>query len=910
MALASGTRVGAYEIVSPLGAGGMGEVYRARDARLNRDVALKVLPAAFASDPERLARFEREAQVLAAFKHPHIAAIHGLEEKDSGGGHAPVRALVLELVEGETLADLIARGPLPQDEALRIARQIADALEAAHEQGIVHRDLKPANIKITPDGSVKVLDFGLAKLTSAHEAISGGSVSSSMSPTMATPAALTGATVLMGTAAYMSPEQARGKPADRRADIWAFGIVLFEMLTARRVFDGESVTEVAGAIIHKEPDWHALPGDTPPVVAMTIRRCLQKDPRQRFRDIGDVRLALDGAFATDRGGDRPPPPPVDAHARRGWWPAAAAAAIAALATGIGAWLLLRPDPVERPLLRFDVAPADVRALTGLMDISPDGRLLAYVAVDDGGAPRLWVRSLETGESRALSPTEQTRQPIFWSPDSRYIAFHSDGKLKKVDISGGPAETIADTAVFAGGSWGRAGEIVYSNTSSIMRVPAAGGTPTVVTSMDSARRENAQLLPWFLPDGRHFLYLRLFGGSDGSSGLYVGSIASAPDQQTATRLIATGQNGAYAQSDEPGRGHVLFVRDGLLMAQAFDEGTQSTVGDPVRVGTDLVETNNVFAALSASANGTVAYRKGTAATGSLTVVDRTGRAAPLLPKTTLDRPQHPRLSPDGRRLAVVVGGALWVYDLDGRPPIKLTFHSEPAYSPLWTRDGTRIVYERGGDGKTTLFFVSADGSGAAPEPAGPEGHFHAHGWSADGEIVAVRMTNSSGDIVRFAPQPGATVHEIVATPLGEGFAGAVSPDGRWLAYTADPTGRLEIWVRPVSGAGAAVRVSPNGGNEPIWSRDGRELIYVEDRKLMTVPVTAGAEFNFKPPREMFMAAAFEDGTLANIVRGQQPPSYDIGPDGRLLMVTVDDRADVPISIIVNWTELLRRGANEH
>jgi Tol biopolymer transport system component len=907
MALAAGTRIGSYEIVSPLGAGGMGEVYRARDQRLNRDVALKVLPAAFADDPERLARFEREAQVLAALKHPHIATIHGLEDKDPGGGHVPVRALVLELVEGETLADIIARGPLAPDEALRMARQIADALDAAHEHGIVHRDLKPANIKVTPEGSVKVLDFGLAKLTSADEPLSGGSVATSMSPTMATPALVTGATVLMGTAAYMSPEQARGKPIDKRADIWAFGVVLFEMLTGHRVFDGETVTEVAGAVIHKEPDWNALPAATPAVVSMVVRRCLQKDARQRFRDIGDVRLALDGAFSV--GGVATPASPVETK-RRSWPLTAAVAALAALATGVAAWLLLRPDPVDRRPLRFDVAPADVRALSPLMDISPDGRMLAYVIVEEGGAPRLWVRSLETGETRALSPSEQTRQPIFWSPDSRYVAFHSGGKLKKVDVSGGPSETIVDTGVYSGGSWGRSGEIVFSNTNSIMRVSAGGGTATIVTTLDTTRRESAQLLPWFLPDGRHFLYLRLFGGSEGPTGLYIGSLDSMPDQQSTNRLIATGQNAAYAPSHESGRGHVLFVRDGLLMAQAFDEEARSTVGDPVRVGTDLVETNSVLAALSASANGTVAYRKGTTSTGSLTVVDRSGKAAPLLPKMTLDRPQYPRLSPDGRRLAVVVSGALWVHDLDGRPPIKLTFHAEPAYSPLWTRDGRRIVYERGGDSKTTLFSVAADGAGAMPEPVAPEGHFHPHGWSADGEVVAGRLTNNSGDVVRFMPQTTATIQDVVATPQNEGFGGAVSPDGRWVAYTADPTGRNEIWVRPANGAGAAVRVSPGGGNEPIWSRDGRELFYVEDRKLMAVPVTQGAEFTFKAPQELFTAAAFADGTRANIVRGQQPPSYDVGPDGRFVMITVDDRADVPISIIVNWAELLRGGATGH
>jgi Tol biopolymer transport system component len=903
MSLAAGTRVASYEIVSPLGAGGMGEVYRARDARLNRDVALKVLPGAFAEDPERLARFEREAQVLAALKHPHIATIHGFEEQDAppGSGQAPLRALVLELVDGETLADIIARGPLPPEEVVRIARQIAEALDAAHEHGIVHRDLKPANVKLTSEGTVKVLDFGLAKLTAAHDSMSGNPLAVSMSPTMATPAMLTGATVLMGTAAYMSPEQARGKPVDKRADIWAFGAILFELLTGRRMFDGESVTEVVGAVIHRDPDWSALPAATPAGLTMVVRRCLQKDVRQRFRDIGDVRLALDGAF-TPEAATASAARPWREHARRTWLAVTAAALVAAAAAGTAVWIATggNSDPTPRTL-RFDVAPSDVSALTPLTEISPDGRTLAYVAVDDGGAARLWVRSLDSDFTRMLSPSEQTQRPFFWSPDSRYLAYYYDGKLRKVDIAGGPAETIAETEVYSGGAWGSAGDIIFSNTSGIVRIPAGGGS-AALTGLDTARKESAQLLPSFLPDGRHFLYLRIFGGADTATGIYLGSIDAAPGEQSAARLVATSQDATYAPGGRSGTGHILFVRDRVLMAQPFDERALATVGEPVRVVSDVIEiSNDVLSSLSASAEGTLLFRKGSNSTGTLMAYNRDGTASPLFPAASIERPQHPRISPDGRRLALVIGGSLWLYDLGGRPPIRLTFDGEQVYSPLWTRDGARILYERGGDAKVTLYSISADGSSRSAQPAAPEGHFHPHGWSADGELLALRMSSNAGDIVRFVPGTDSTPQDVVATAQSEGYSAAVSPDGRWIAYTADSTGRNEIWVRAVTGAGGAARVSPNGGSEPVWSRDGRELFYLEDRKLMAVRVTAGAAFNFTPAVHLFSAS---------VVRALQPPSYDVLPDGRFVMITVDDSTEAPMTVIVNWRRLLDNPARSH
>ena len=891
MGIGIGSRVGPYEVIAPLGAGGMGEVYRARDARLHRDVALKVLPDHFAADPERLARFEREAQALAALKHPHIATIHGVEEKDGS------RALVLELVEGETLADLLARGPLPVDEAVRLARQIADALDAAHEHGVIHRDLKPANLKITPDGAVKVLDFGLAKFDVAGEVVSGGPASLSMSPTMTSPALITGAMVLLGTAGYMAPEQARGKPIDKRADIWAFGVVLYEMLAGTRAFAGESVTEVAGAVIHKDPDWTALPAATPPTVRMIVRRCLQKDPRQRFRDMGDVRLALDGAFAVEP--ELQPPPDRRERRRSGWIPLAAAAALGALIAGAGVWTLARRAPASPPILRFAVPAPAPKTSTPVIEISPDGRQIAFVAVDASGSPRVWIHALDTGESRIVTPRDETREPIFWSPDSRYVAFFSEGRIKKVPAAGGPAEAIATATLYMGGTWNQDGVVLFAGPAGIMRVPASGGEAVNVTAIGQGR--GAHLLPRFLPDGRRFLYLR--GGVPDTSGLYVGSLDAVPQDQSDTRVLPLQQQAVYAPSASGGAGYLLYLRDGLLTAQRFDADRLTLAGDAVTVLPDEIETTNVFATLSASATGTLIYRRGgAAASRRLKAFDRTGKAETLLGGVALSAPRYPRLSLDGRRLAVVLEGQLWAYDLSGSAPLMLTYDGTH-YSSVWTRDGRRLVMERDADANgQTLFSVAADGSSAALQPVGPAGHYHPHGWTADGELVATHVIDGGldMDLVRFAPAPGGQPETILSTPAREGNSASVSPDGRWLAYTAESTGRSEVWVRPLSGTGAAVRVSSDGGGEPVWSKDGRELYYLDDGKIMAVAADAGAEFNFRVPVALFTSDATVGG----------PDGYSMLPDGRFLAFSADEAPDPPISVITNWTELLTRRAAAH
>ena len=883
------SRVGAYEIVSSLGAGGMGEVYRARDSRLNREVALKVLPDIFAADPERLARFEREAQALAALRHPHIATIYGIEEKDS------VRALVLELVEGDTLEERIKQGALPVDEAARLARQIADALEAAHEQGIVHRDLKPANIKVTPDGDVKVLDFGLAKLGEPGGASEAGAPALSLSPTMTSPALMTGMHVLLGTAGYMAPEQARGKTADKRADIWAFGVVLYEMLTGSRAFEGETVTEVAGAVIHKNIDLATLPPNTPPLIRMVIGRCLQKDPKQRFRDMGDVRLALDGAFTTASASTAQPP---NTRARTSWIPLAAASLIAALLAGAAVWALNRSEPVRRESVRFEIPPPAPRSLSPLIDISRDGRMVSFVAADGDGNPKLWVRPLDSPQARTLNPMETTRGLTFWSPDGRYVAMFAGGRLRRVPVDGGPVETIATlTGDFLGGSWGRDGTIVISNQQAVVKVPAAGGEPVPVTLYDEKQQTGADFLPWFLPDGRHFLYLKM-AGDERRTGIYVGSIDLEPEEQSQTRIVAAQHNAAYVPAADGGPGRLLFLRDGLLMAQPFDERTLTVAGEATPAAHERIMTNSVLASFAVSSNGTLIYMRSAASAPKVASFDRTGKAEPLLGDAKLERVANPRLSADGRRLALMVEGQVWAYDLGGRPPIKLTFDGEH-YSPLWTPDGERIVFEKGGGETRSLFSVRANGSGM-PEAIGPEGHFHPFGWAADGRMVAAERTaDGSWRLVRFSTATDAEVEVVAANTVP---SAAVSPDGRWVAYSADATGRNEIWVRPLAGDGAAVRVSPNGGGEPVWSKNSRELYYLEGNKVMAVPVTMTQEFNFGAPVTLF--------TAETLVNSQQPPSYDVTADGRFVTLAAEEAPDIPISVILNWTESGGGGPASH
>ena len=877
MSLAPGARLGPYEVVSPLGAGGMGEVYRARDTRLHRDVAIKVLPESFATDPERLARFQREAQVLASLNHPNIGGIHGVE--DAGGVHA----LVLELVDGPTLADRIAQGPIPIDEALAIARQVAEALEAAHEHGIIHRDLKPANIKLRPDGTVKVLDFGLAK---AVDSRSGGS-SVSMSPTITSPAMTQQGTIL-GTAAYMAPEQARGRAVDKRADIWAFGCVLYEMITGRRAFGGEDVADTIGAVIHKDPEWDRVPESVRPM----LKLCLEKDPKRRLRDVGDAMTLI--AMAPAAGQAAP-----GAHRRWLAWGAAGLFFITTVAISLVHFREMSPASES---VRFQVTAPERFTLGPYFLLSPDGRSLAYNVSDPSGRFQLWVHSLVSGESRPLARAGTSTSSLVWSPDSQFIAFSQDRKLKKIDVAGGSLQVICDLPnTWTAGAWNEDGVIVFGvGGGGLMKVSAAGGVPSPLTTLSASGQEIGHGGPKFLPDGEHFLYLRA-SKVVGESGIYIGSVDAAPEQQSTVRLVTTEARPGYLPSSDRRMGYVLFMRDRALMAQRFDSERLESIGEATLVADQvgsIATPTGLSGHFSASTNGTLSYRAGGTTSGTPVWVDRNGRELSPVTAAALPQPAFPRLSPDGRRLALVVAGDVWVYDLEGRPPIKLTFDGDH-YSPLWTPDGRRLVYEAGSS--SPLLSLPADGSGGAAQPMGPPGHFHPHGWSHDGrEMLAVHLDQPKTgiDIVKFASSEAGDPQAVLRTQAVEGDQGAAfSPDGRWLAYTSNVTGSREIWVQPYPGPGAPIRVSPNGGTEPLWAKDGRELFYFEGPKLMSVTVEAKSAFNFSPA-----ALLFESQHL----RANQPPSYDVSGDGRFLMIkSAESQLNPPITVILNWEAGLKK-----
>jgi serine/threonine protein kinase len=884
MALTPGTRLGPYEIAARIGAGGMGEVYRATDTSLKRTVAIKVLPDSLATDADRLARLQREAEVLASLNHPNIAQIHGLEKN----------ALVMEFVEGPTLADRIAFGPVPVDEALTIARQIADALESAHEKSIIHRDLKPANVKVRPDGTVKVLDFGLARALDASASIASTPESFANSPTITSP--VTGAGVILGTAAYMSPEQARGQVVDRRADVWAFGCVLFEMLTGRRVFDGSSVVDAIGAALHKDPEWQLLPKTTPPAVRATLERCLQKDPRQRARDLGDVRLALDGGFST---------PPVDAPASTisptRWRPLAIAVLATAVIVGPAAWMARRPPavPVRTPV-RFQIpAPAGTE-LGDFFSLSPDGRLLVFQALEVGRGQRLWLHSFETNTTRMLTRVNSLNSSQFWSPDSRYFAYSERGELKKLDVAGGPPEVITMLPrTFGGGTWGPDGTIIFGSTSGpLMRVSASGGAATPLTTLDAARQDVGHLNPSLLRDGRHFLYTRNSKVA-GNSGLWVGSLDAAPDSQPGARLLATSQGAIVAPGSDSTPDYVLFTRDGSLLAQAFDMKTLTLVGDTTQIVERVGIGPATYAQAWVSDSGTLVYRRPEPPGGGIPAFfDRTGRERSVVAGINDSPSLYPRLSPDGTRLAIFIAGDLWVYDLTGRPPVRLTTGGN-GYSPLWTPDDKNIVYEV--SGSMGLRMLPADGTGLMPTPVTPAGHYHPLAFTADGRVLISAMILANA--VNWKLLQGPLAGDGNPTPLFEssssaGFGGAsLSPDGRWLAYESNATGTREIWVRGYPSGSSPVRVSANGGFEPIWYKSGREIFYLQGEDIMSVPVdTSRGAFSFKPAVRLFT-------TRAPLFT--QPPSYDVAPDGSLLMLKALPVAPSPIEMVLDWRGMLGR-----
>ena len=874
MALSPGTRLGPYEVSAGIGVGGMGEVYRATDINLKRQVAIKVLPISVASDAERLARFQREAEVLAALNHPNIAAIYGLEKSDG------TIALVMELVEGPTLADRIEQGAIPVDEALHIATQITEALEAAHEQGIIHRDLKPANIKVRPDGTVKVLDFGLAKATEPVVAMSG---SVSMSPTLTTPA-MTQAGTILGTAAYMSPEQAKGRPADKRSDLWSFGCVLFEMLTGARPFAGEDVADTLAAVLRGDPDWSAVPALTPPGVRRLLRLCLERDPKKRLQSAADARLRL--TEETGAGSESTAPvTPVAQGRERIWQAAAAVFALAAVA--LGGYAFRQPAVTEAPEQRTEIVTPPAPDPNSFA-ISPDGRQVVFVASGDG-VPKLLVRSLAETIARPLPDTEGAVYP-FWSPDARAIAFFAEGKLKRLDIGATRSIALADVVGMRGGAWAADGTILFAagTVGPLMRLPSSGGSAAPVTTL--AAGQSNHRFPMFLPDGRRFIYFAL--GTPETQGIYLGSL----DSPQVTRLAAAANAGTYLDG-----GWLLWVRDGVLVAQRLDVERATLFGEPVTVTDQLTYDGTTFVpAVSASATGAMLYRTAGGGNRELRWFDARGQRLDPLGAPD-DYLINPRLSPDGTRALVfrTVEGNSDVWLIDSLRMSRMTVTSNTEAFPIWSPDGNRIVYRSNSTGVFNLFVaaVSAPGSARALVETGRDKVVN--DWSRDGRYLTFQQNDvATGWNLWAVPLEG--VREpfvILETPFDERGAN-FSPDGRWLAYHSNQSGRYEVYVRsfvaPQPGAppdANVQQVSTGGGVFSKWHADGRGLYYQSlNGEITDVPLmVSGDRLQFGTPVAVFRPDLF--GAASDINLGRQ---WDVAPDGRFLVNTV---RGVPSSLVL-------------
>jgi Tol biopolymer transport system component len=885
MALTIGTQLGSHEITALLGKGGMGEVYRARDLKLKREVAIKILPEEFSRDTDRVSRFQREAEILASMNHPNIAGIHDLAEANGS------RYLVLELVEGETLADRIARGPIPVDEALHIAIQICEALEAAHERGVIHRDLKPANVKLTPEGKVKVLDFGLAKAVERTPQ----SPALSNSPTM-----LSGTMggVIIGTAAYMSPEQARGAPVDKRSDIWAFGVVLYEMLSGRRLFEGQTISDTLAAVLIKEPDLEQISARVKPL----LLRCLEKDPKRRLRDIGEARFLLENTPATGPSKRR-----LEWVPQMGW--------VAAAAIALGSYLLWAPwrTPLQPELVRFEIPRPENSTFAAMPPvISPDGRKLAFIANGNGKTPELWVRFLDTLEARPLAGSENAIA-AFWSPDSRSIGFETSGtiKLKRVEISGGPPQTLCD-ANAGPGTWSKDGVIVFRiTTSGLMRVPAGGGDCTQLTKFDPVLGDTNHRYPYFLPDGRHFLYQRVSNRPE-NTGIYIGSLDVKPEQQSTRRLMPAESNVVYASDGKSG--YLLFLREGTLFAQPFDVGKLELASDAVPIAEQVGSgSNNMGGFFSASLNGILSYRVGPAGGGGnfqLALFSRQGKFVRVLNEQGLYF--EPAFSPDGTQVAfrrldnAVSAPDIWVHEFAGDRNSRLTFDPAADIAPVWSPNGKEIIFASDRDSTRGIYRKSATGAGSekvvlkSPEPKVPTD------WSRDGRfLLFTQVDPKTGDDIWVMPLTGdAQPSKYLKTEFSESGA-RFSPDGRFVAYESNASGSQEVYVRPFPDSNSGQwMVSRGGGGQPRWRGDGKELFYrnPNTNSLMSVDVTLNPTFNASVPKELFRYEGFFGGA-ANF--------FDVSGDGQMFIRNTLARENdpktpqAPMTVVLNWTTGLRK-----
>jgi eukaryotic-like serine/threonine-protein kinase len=900
----SGSTLGAYQVLAPLGAGAMGEVWRARDTKLGREVAIKVLPEHFADDEERLRRFEREAKTLASLNHPNVAQIFGVDQIGD------TCFLVLELVPGEALDERLGRGPLPLDEALDVCRQIAEGLEAAHESGVIHRDLKPANIRLTPEGKVKVLDFGLAK------PVSDGQRGSGTDSVLSTEAGR-----LLGTPTYMAPEQARGKPIDKRVDIWAFGCVLYECLTAKRAFGGETLTDVLATVLHAELDLATLPAGVPAHVRQLLGRCLAKDPRQRLRDIGDARLVLERSGAV---GEPAESVRGSALGRTLPWGLAALLGLALAVVSVRAFGGLRawsPDAASSTRGPLHVAlalpPGDevaqIRELP--LALSPDGTLAAYVGRNANGT-QLYLRPLAQAEPRPIAGTEMAKSPFF-SPDGRWLGFFAQGKLKKVTVGGTALQVLADAPFARGGCWSVDDTLYFAptNVSGIWRVPAAGGPATELTRLDPAAGEISHRWPQALPDGKSLLISIWTGPGADERQIVLQELATNGDRSV---LVRGGDTPRFLAP-----GHLLYGRLDALYAVPWEPSRRTLEGVvPITLPECPRLDGEGVSAFALSTDGTLAYLPGGPARRAHRVVwvDHSGRTEPL-PLKERDF-QSATLSPDGRQAILQVEegtGGLWLHDFARQTLTPFATSGGSSQAPVWTPDGKRVIYRGTRAGYRNLYWKAADGTGEeerltlkagvvqTPTSVSPDGRWLVfdENVQAAGEIWLLSL---EGGRVPAAPgsHPGSQESVAAGTPriLVEGLNGQFAPDGRWIAYVSTVSGREEIYVQPFPGPGPRQPISSGGGDEPLWSKDGKELYFTTLDQLLAVDVATTPTFSAGPPRVLF------DGRYRESVNGNTP--YSVSADGqRFLRVqqVQPDRAVTHIDLVLGWRAELERALTE-
>jgi len=896
MPVTIGARFGPYEIIAPIGAGGMGEVYRARDSRLHRDVAIKVLPAALSADTDRLVRFEQEARAAAALNHPNILAVYDV------GSEFGAPFIVSELLEGQTLRERLEAGPLPVRKAIAYVVCVTRGLEAAHGKGITHRDLKPDNVFVTTDDRIKILDFGLAKLAVDPSAAAASALQTA-------PPTAVGA--VLGTVGYMAPEQVRGQAVDPRTDLFAVGVILYELLSGRRAFRRDTAPETMAAILNEDPPDIAAAGRSiPPALVRIIDRCLEKHPAARFQTASDLAFALESLSEASNSTNATAPSVRVDRVGRGWIGWVIAAVLLLALAPVAVRHLREQQTVARPM-QFQFSPSVELAGPGNFSVSPDGGSVAFFGIGADGGWRLWVRAMNSLDVRPLPGTEIARgspaPPPFWSPDNRFVAFQaSDFKLKKVDVSGGPAQTLGEMpGVAVGGSWNSTGDIIVGNTAGgILRLSENGGAVSPVTVMDAAKKEEFHLLPTFLPDGRHFLYLRIAPGAMAASGTYIGTLDAKADAQSAERLAPYEVGMTYVPAIDQGPGRLMFVREGTLFAQPFDPVRLAMAGNPVAVaqGVGSFRDGGYF---SASGNDVLVYR--TANTDfQIASFDRTGGRQGRASEPAGFR--GAALSPDGGRAVAsrtvpqdATKADLWLFDLSqGNSTTRFTFGNGLAEYPIWSSDGRRIAFTLNNN-RVVQKLASGDGDEQELLRSSPVGIVKATSWSADGRFVLYTIAEAT-----------ATKTDIWVLPTGGGkpvpFArtqfeedqGRFSPDGRWVAYVSDQSGLYEVYVRAFTtdfasgsaGTGASVLVSRGGGSEPRWRRDGRELFYLaQDGKMMAVPVAAAATFTVAAATALFQAPV---GSIVG----------DVIADGsRFLLVTpVGPSASAPFTVVLNWSAL--------